>query len=267
MGVRTSYGKNKKTGRHELLAKASTPREFARPRRPAGAAPAAGDRRGLNVLACRPLRDSSAGCSGLRRPSRPTIKEGPWGPGGAAKARDAGARPVRVNSTDLTVEALHRSPLLEPGPGGEIYLPWSSDRPKPEGTLFASDLRLSRSLDGRRSFDTHLRVIEDRPISHSFDGLAVGPDGIVLLSWRASVLVDGPSAPRRGRPSPGLPAGAWPGTPPPARVRRAVETEGFCRGAGLVLRPHPISERRGGAKPGTGSRMGTGTSQSKRLEC
>ena len=34
------------------------------------------------------------------------------------------------------------------GPGGGIYVSWSSSKPKPEGALFASDLRLSRSLDG-----------------------------------------------------------------------------------------------------------------------
>ena len=110
-----------------------------------------------------------------------------------ARLGEPGARPVRVNPPELTVEALHHSPLLATGPGGEVYLSWSSDRPKPEGTLFASDLRLSRSLDGGRSFDTHVRVNEDRPISHSFDGLAVAADGTVLVSW-----IDG----REGKPNP-----------------------------------------------------------------
>ena len=110
-----------------------------------------------------------------------------------ARPGDAGTKPMRVNPPGLTVEALHHSPLLITGPGGEIYLSWSSDRPRPEGTLFASDLLLSRSLDGGRSFEPPLRVTEDRPISHSFDGLAVGADGAVLVSW-----IDG----REGTPNP-----------------------------------------------------------------
>ena len=91
--------------------------------------------------------------------------------------------PVRVSSPDLTVEALHHPPRLAVAPGGQVYLSWSSVKPKPEGTLFASDLRLSRSLDGGKTFTGHLRVNEDRPISHSFDGLAVASDGAVLVSW------------------------------------------------------------------------------------
>ena len=110
-----------------------------------------------------------------------------------ARPGDAQARPLRINPPDLTVEALHHSPLFVTGPGGEIYLSWSSDRAKPEGALYASDLRLSRSLDGGRTFGPPLRINEDRPISHSFDGLAVLPDGTVLVSW-----IDG----REGKPNP-----------------------------------------------------------------
>jgi hypothetical protein len=94
-----------------------------------------------------------------------------------------GEKPVRVNPGDMTVDSLHQPPGLAVGPKGEVYVSWSSTKPKPEGTLFASDLRLSRSLDGGKSFDSHLRVNEDRPISHSFEGLAVAADGTVLVSW------------------------------------------------------------------------------------
>ena len=94
-----------------------------------------------------------------------------------------GGAPVRVNPEALTVEALHHSPRLVVAPGGPVYVSWSSGKPKPEGTLFASDLQLSRSLDGGRRFEPPLRVNEDRPISHSFDGLAVAADGTVLLTW------------------------------------------------------------------------------------
>lgn len=90
---------------------------------------------------------------------------------------------VRVNPEGFAVDALHQSPGLAIGPAGEMYLSWSSAKAKPEGTLFASDLRLSRSLDGGKSFDSHLRINEDRPISHSFEGLAVAEDGRVFVSW------------------------------------------------------------------------------------
>ena len=88
-----------------------------------------------------------------------------------------------MNPPELAVDSLHLPPRLAVAPTGEIYLSWSSAKPKPEGTLFASDLRLSRSLDGGKTFTGHVRVNEDRPISHSFDGLAVAGDGTVLVSW------------------------------------------------------------------------------------
>jgi hypothetical protein len=104
-----------------------------------------------------------------------------------------GAAPVRVNPDGLAVEALHLPPRLVVAPGGEVYVSWPSEKPKPEGTFFASDLQLSRSLDGGKTFETPLRVNEDRPISHSFDGLAVAPDGTLLVTW-----IDG----REGRRDP-----------------------------------------------------------------
>jgi hypothetical protein len=97
-------------------------------------------------------------------------------PGGASK-------PVRVNPDGLFVESLHQPPGLALGPGDEVYVSWSSPKPVPEGAFFASDLRLSRSLDGGKTFESPLRVNEDRPISHSFEGLGVTSDGTVLVSW------------------------------------------------------------------------------------
>jgi hypothetical protein len=95
----------------------------------------------------------------------------------------AGAEPVAVSPPDLSADSLHQSPGLAVGPGGEIYVTWSSTKPKAAGALFASDLRLSRSLDGGRTFEPPLRVNDDRPTSHSFEGIAVAPDGAVLLAW------------------------------------------------------------------------------------
>jgi hypothetical protein len=100
-----------------------------------------------------------------------------------ARAGEPGAAPVRVNPAGLSVEALHHSPLIAAGPGGVLYVSWSSDRPRPPGVLFASDLRLSRSRDGGRSWDGHIRVNDDRATSHSFEGMTVTGDGAVVMAW------------------------------------------------------------------------------------
>jgi hypothetical protein len=100
-----------------------------------------------------------------------------------ARPGRADARPVRVNPEGLAAESLHQSPGIAVGPAGEVYVSWSSARPKLPGVLFASDLQLSRSLDGGGTFGPPLRINEDRPISHSFEGLTVAPDGTVLVAW------------------------------------------------------------------------------------
>jgi hypothetical protein len=127
--------------------------------------------------------------------SAPAVADGVDGPVIAwiAKAGDANAvfvarpavanDPVPVNPPQTSADSLHQAPGLALGPGGEVYVTWSSSKPKPVGGLFASDLFLSRSLDGGRSFEPPLRVNDDRPIAHSFEDLAVAPDGTVLLAW------------------------------------------------------------------------------------
>jgi hypothetical protein len=98
-------------------------------------------------------------------------------------ARPGRGAPVRVNPPGTSVDSLHQAPGVAVGPRDEIYLTWSSRRPVPVGGLFASDLRLSRSLDGGATWDGHLRINEDRPTSHSFEGVAVAPDGTVVVAW------------------------------------------------------------------------------------
>jgi hypothetical protein len=110
----------------------------------------------------------------------------PQGPGNVllvARAGAGGARPVRVNPEGTSVDSLHQPPGLAAGPGGEIFVSWSARKAKPDGVPFASDLYLSRSLDGGATFDRHTRVNDDRPLAHSFEGLAVLPDGVVLVAW------------------------------------------------------------------------------------
>jgi len=98
----------------------------------------------------------------------------PGAPDGAA---------VRVNPDGLTVDSAHQPPALARGREGEVYVTWSSSKAKPEGTFFASDLQLSRSLDGGRIFEPPLRVNDDRPVSHSFEGVTVTRDGTVVVAW------------------------------------------------------------------------------------
>lgn len=101
----------------------------------------------------------------------------------AVRLEGSSPRPIRVSPEDLAVDSLHQAPGLATGRDGDVYVSWSSAKPKPAGAIFASDLRLSRSLDYARTFEPPLRVNDDRPISHSFEGLAVSADGTVLLAW------------------------------------------------------------------------------------
>jgi hypothetical protein len=101
----------------------------------------------------------------------------------AMKADPDGMKPVRVNPEGLSADSIHQSPGIAAGPGGEIYVSWSSAKPVPEGALFASDLRLSRSLDGGRAFESGITINEDKPISHTFEGIAATGDGDVLVAW------------------------------------------------------------------------------------
>jgi hypothetical protein len=91
--------------------------------------------------------------------------------------------PVRVNPEGTAVDALHQPPGLAAGAGGALYLTWSARKPVPAGGLFASDLMLSRSLDGGATWDAPVRLNEDRPTSHSFEGLAVAADGAPVVAW------------------------------------------------------------------------------------
>ena len=95
---------------------------------------------------------------------------------------EAAGAPVRVDPPELAVDSAHQSPGLAIGAGGEIHVTWSSRRPHPEGVLFASDLQLSTSRDGGRSFEPPLRVHADLPASHSFEGLARADDAL-LVAW------------------------------------------------------------------------------------
>jgi hypothetical protein len=100
-----------------------------------------------------------------------------------AAPSDPRATPARVNPDDLAAESIHQAPGIASGPGGEVFVSWSSVKSKPEGVLFASDLRVSRSSDGGRTFGPPVRVNDDRAISHSFEGMARTSNGALLVAW------------------------------------------------------------------------------------
>ena len=90
---------------------------------------------------------------------------------------------VRVNPPGTSVDSLHQSPGIAAGPDGTLFITWSSRKPVPKGGLFASDLQLSSSHDSGVTWSGPVRVNDDQPTSHSFEGLAVAPDGAVLVAW------------------------------------------------------------------------------------
>jgi hypothetical protein len=108
-------------------------------------------------------------------------EEGPVSHLYVARPGAADGRPVRVDPEGRPVASIHQPPGLAMGSRGEIYLTWPS--PRPDGGMFSQDLLLSRSLDGGRSFEPPLRVSDDRPGSHSFEGIAVAPDGSIAVAW------------------------------------------------------------------------------------
>ena len=100
------------------------------------------------------------------------------------------SEPVRVDPAGTAVASGHQAPGLAVAPDGAVHLSWSSSRPQAESP-FASDLRLSTSRDGGKSFGPPLRVSLDEPGARGFEGIAVDAAGTVILAWIES---SGPAA-------------------------------------------------------------------------
>lgn len=99
----------------------------------------------------------------------------------------AAAAPVRVNPTDVTVNAHRQAPAqVAVAPDGSVYVAWST-RELIEGRRFpASDLVVARSTDGGETFSSPVFVNDDagdEPAGHTFHDLDVGPDGTIYVSW------------------------------------------------------------------------------------
>jgi hypothetical protein len=102
-----------------------------------------------------------------------------------ARVEETAAEPVRVDPPELAVDS-HQAPALAVAPDGAVHLAWSSRRP--DG---GSDLRLSTSRDGGRSFAPPLRVSEDSRATRGFEGIAVDATRAVLVAW---IEIAGPEA-------------------------------------------------------------------------
>jgi hypothetical protein len=90
--------------------------------------------------------------------------------------------PVRVDPPGTAVASGHQAPGLAVAPDAAVHVSWSSARPAAESP-FASDLRLSTSRDGGKSFGPPLRVSADLPGARGFEGIAVDAGGGVVLAW------------------------------------------------------------------------------------
>ena len=90
-------------------------------------------------------------------------------------------KPVRVNAVPEPVGADGDArPRIAAGAGGELYVTWTKPLSKP----YTGDIRLSRSLDGGKTFSAPITVHTDRQeITHRFDSIAVNRNGQVFVAW------------------------------------------------------------------------------------
>ena len=92
-------------------------------------------------------------------------------------------KPIRVNRLEDPPDAIHQSPGMALGPEGEIYLSWNVSKHS-KGVGAGTDLRLARSEDGGKSFLSPVTVNDDPlPVSHGFESLTAGSDGVVYAAW------------------------------------------------------------------------------------
>jgi BNR repeat-like domain len=103
--------------------------------------------------------------------------------------------PIPVNRPSESPYYRQESPALALR-GLEVFVTWSMTHPRvTPDKPFSGELRLSRSVDGGRSFSPSSLVNDDEQvIQHTFDAVHVAPDGVVHLAW-----IDG----REGKKEPG----------------------------------------------------------------
>ncbi|HMS85795.1 MAG TPA: sialidase family protein [Nitrospira sp.] len=101
--------------------------------------------------------------------------ENPGGPLGA---------PVKVNQPSEEVYYRQESPALVVHEN-EVFVTWSKTHPKiTPDKPFASELRLSRSTDGGRTFEPSVLVNDDGLVSqHTFDSIQRAANGTLYMAW------------------------------------------------------------------------------------
>ena len=104
-------------------------------------------------------------------------------------------KPVPVNQPTENVYYRQESPALA-AHGNEVFVTWSQTHQKiTPDKPFAGELRLSRSIDGGRTFSPSILVNDDgQVIQHTFDSIQIAPDGALHMAW-----IDG----REGKKEPG----------------------------------------------------------------
>ncbi len=103
--------------------------------------------------------------------------------------------PVKVNRPSENPYYRQEAPALAMR-GSDVFIAWALTHPTATADKpFSSELRLSRSADGGKTFGPSTLVNDDgQVINHTFDALQVGPDGAIHLAW-----IDG----REGKKEPG----------------------------------------------------------------
>jgi hypothetical protein len=91
---------------------------------------------------------------------------------------------VPVNRADEVPYWRQEAPALA-STGDRVFVTWALSHPKATAEKpFSSELRLSRSLDGGRTFEPSVRVNDDEAVAnHSFDSLHLAPDGTLHIAW------------------------------------------------------------------------------------
>jgi len=92
--------------------------------------------------------------------------------------------PVHVNRQDEAPYWRQEAPALAVR-GNDVYVTWALTHPNATPAQpFSSQLRLSRSEDGGRTFLPSILVNDDAAVAnHSFDSLHVADDGVVHMAW------------------------------------------------------------------------------------
>jgi hypothetical protein len=91
--------------------------------------------------------------------------------------------PVRVNGTEEVPYWRQEAPALAVTDTA-VFVAWARAHPQATPEKLGTELRLSRSVDGGRSFLPSVKINDDdQAVLHSFDALHLARDGVLHVSW------------------------------------------------------------------------------------